>query len=78
MPPLSTVSRSVGGCSSLCSQVLETCRRVLEGEPAVTQFETADSADPPSGKSNGEGFETGRPSCLQPAREDEEQTRELV
>jgi hypothetical protein len=60
-------------------QVLETwCCRVLEGEPAVTQLATADPADSLSGKSNGEGFEAGRPVCLQPAREDEEQTRELV
>lgn len=43
-----------------------TCRRVLEGEPAVTQLATADQADPSSGKSNGEGFETGRPG-LSPA-----------
>lgn len=53
----------------------------MEGEPAVTQLATADQADSPSGKSNGEGFEAGRPDCLQPAREareDEEQTRELV
>lgn len=81
MPPLSTASRYVGDCSSPCSGDVQESIGVLEGEPAVTQLATADQADPSSGKSNGEGFETDRQTRAVSSRlasEDEEQTRELV
>lgn len=78
MPPLSTALAMWVTAAPLAPG---TCRRVLEGEPAVTQLATADQADPSSGKSNGEGFETDRQTravSSRLAREEEEQTRELV